>query len=453
MDAYTGQWHDTTALVPPQVLDCDGIAAIAIDANGPNLYAFSAMHRNWQVSAGLAGAQFARGDDWCLFWTASQMLGYSGITGTFSGVLNHGASAVPFRRDLCAMVATPGGFRAYSAVRNSMSQPLAPSNATVRVGEATAILVDGLQVTGYSATLGNSATITLNSAAEAVSSTVATAIENSTGTPFCYSGLLGTWHSPPPDTQPGVPQLTATSILLPATSGAYAFSARSGSFVPLAGSGIVLLGNDQSSVGAAWDANNLFAFDARSDSWSSVPRNSTVPPLVQIWRTSFFAIDGATAHGFGSQSGTWSSTVLPEPYFTGRANSESSRVVTATHILGHSPLATTLSLTQFPEFRRVQSTGAVARFTIPLSGGGLAVLAGGFFTATPTAVSGLGDFWLAAPLATILLISMPGEERVTYELSVPSSPGLVGTQWAFQALAVPNAAGPYLGQATGLYLL
>ena len=127
--------------------------------------------------------------------------------------------------------------------------------------------------------------------------------------------------------------------------------------------------------------------------------------------------------------------------------------MTATHILGHSPLPTTLCLAQFPEFRRVQPTGAVARFTIPLSGGGLAVLAGGQFTATPTPVSGFGDFWLAAPLATILLISMPGEERATYDLSIPSSPGLVGTQWAFQALAVPNSGGPYLGEATGLYLL
>lgn len=451
MDAYTGQWHDTIAATTPQVLDCDGSAAVAVDASSAAVYAFSALHRTWRANAGLANAQFARDDDWCLFWTGGQMLAYSGVTGRFA-TFGTGASAVPFRRDLCALIDTPAGLRAYSAIHDSLSPPLASSGATARAGSATAILVDGLQVTGFSAVTGDHATITLDSAAEAVAATVATAVDNATGRPLCYSALLGTWHQAPLDTLPGVPQVTATDVLLPASSGAYAFSSRTGSFVPLASTGVVLLGNDQSSVGAAWDGASLHAFDSRTDTWRSVARTGSTPPIVQIWRTSMFAVDGAVAHGFGAQGGTWSSVAMPEPYVAGRASSESARVTTATHVLAHAPLPPVSVTAQFPEFRRVQPTGADARFSVALDGGGVAVLAGGVFAATPTAVSGLGDFWLAAPLATILLAAPPGAERATFALAVPQDPGLAGLQLAFQALAVPTHGTAHLGGAIGLYV-
>ena len=449
-DAYTGTWHDITVTTAPTYLSCDGSAGLAIETN--TVHGFSALHRSWQSASIPPGAALSRADDLALFYDATQMVGYSAVQGRFE-VSPIGTTTAPRIADLLTIAETPLGLVAFSAPRGVFSAPLGPNTARVTLGTATAIIADGSQVTGYSAIHDTAAMIAVPSVTESATNVVASAIETTNTPPWCFSALTGSWYQAPNDAVPGPPSLTMTSALLSATSGAYAFSARSGNFVPLSTTAPVLIGNSQSAVGLAWDNASLHAFDARSDTWRSVTRTSSAQPIVQIWRVNMQIIDGPTVHGFGAYCGTWSSQTLSEAFSFGQANSESSRVATATHLLAHSPLPSLLAYSQFPEFRRPQPTGSTARFALHLPGGGTGIVAGGNLASAPTPIAGLGDLWLQQPMATLLIHALPAQEHALFDLTIPFVRSLVGTQWAFQALSIPQSQGPGLTEATSLYLL
>lgn len=451
LDAYTGQWHDLAVANPPLFLDTDGSAGLAVGA--AEIHAFSAVHASWNSAPALPGATMTRDDDWALFWDGAQMLAYSGIQGRFE-YAPLGAVAVPYHEDLFVIADTALGLVAWSAIRGSFSAPLGPGSSRVRPNVAVAVLVDGLQVTGYSAARNTSATIVLDSTTEEAASSAAYALQNGTALPWCFSGATGQWYAPPAGVLPGPPLLATTSALLPTASGALAFSARTGTFVPLAAAGATLAANGSSAVAAAWDQTALHAFDARTDRWRSLPRTGTGAPIVQLWRTSLFAIDGNVAAGFGSQRGEWATTVLPGPYVAGRANSESARVVLANHVFAHSALSELVSFAQFPDFRRVHPAGAIARFALPVGAGGFALFGAGSFAGSPLPLPPFGTLLLdAGSLVTSLVTPAPGEDRALLVLPVPPSAGLVGSTWAFQALAVPAGGQPWLSGAATLTVL
>lgn len=442
MDAFSGQWHDITIASPPSFLSCDGTAGLSV---GPTeIHAFSAMFANWVAAPAIAGATFVRNDDWAMFYDSTQMLAYSGTRGRFE-YAPIGATAIPYSEDCFAFADTTFGLVAFSAIRGAFSAPIAPASARVRPSVSVATLALGNQVIGYSALQNTFATEPAASLSEEAAGTVAYALTASTGLPSCYSAITGAWYTPPADVQPISPLLTTTSALLTTSSGLRAFSARTGNFVPLVASGATPIGNSGSAVAGAWNASSLFAFDARTDRWQSLPRTSNTPLIVQIWRTEMFVIDGNTVAGFGAQEGTWESTVMPEPYQIGRANSESTRIVTANYILCHTALAELTSFAQFPEFRRVFPAGAQLHLYLPISTGDFAVLAGGLFAAAPQAVPGFGTLLLdPTSMVTQFVLPGPGAARAEVTIAIPASPSLVGSEWAFQALIARQNATPYL---------
>lgn len=451
MDAFTGQWHDTAISQPPSFLSTDGTAGLAV---GPNqVHGFSALHCTWSLAPALPAATLSRNDDWALFWDSAQMLAYSGIQGRFE-YAPVGAIAVPYSDDLFGLADTAFGLVAFSAVRGAFSAPLAPATARVRLNVGVATLVDGLQVHGYSALHNTSATIALASTIEESASSLAYAIDSATGLPHCYSALTGQWYAPPAAALPATPFLATTSALLTTAGGATAFSARTGNFVPLQAPGLTLIGNNTSAVAAAWNQTDLFAFDARTDRWRGIARAATGPLILQIWRTSMFVVDGSMMAGFGAQRGDWATTTMPEPYVIGRANSESARVVTATHVLAHSALSELVAFAQFPEFRRVGAAGTTSRLAVAVDSGGFALFGGGVFAATPTVFAGLGTLLLdPASIATHLVLPVPSEQRAVLDLVIPASPWLIGSEWAFQALVVPASGSPWLTRAATVFVL
>ncbi len=451
MDAFTGQWHDQAVTTPPANLSTDGTAGFAY---GPTeVLAFSAMKPGWSQAPAIAGATFVRNDDWGLFYDTTQMLAYSGTQGRFA-LAPLGATLVTANEDCFAIVNTSLGFVAYSAIRGNFSPPLAPTTARVRQNTAVATLVDGQQVIGYSASRNSIATMTLNSSLEETASSVAYAIDAGTGLAHCFSAITGQWYAPPGDVLPVTPQITTTSALLTTSTGTRAFSARTGAFVPLVAANLTLLGNSSVAVAGAWNTTDLFAFDARTDQWKGLSRATTGPMILQIWRTAMFAVDGTMVAGFGTQDGEWSTTTMPEAYVAGRANSESSRIVTANYILAHAAVAELTSAAQFPDFRRVFPAGATLRLYLPIGAGDLALLASGLFAATPTPVPGFRTLVLEpSTIATILILPPPGSVRTEIQLPIPASPWLVGTEWAFQALVAPQTGAAYLtGPAAVLVL-
>lgn len=451
MDAFTGQWHDLPVSTPPSQLSTDGTAGLAI---GPTeIQAFSATKATWERAPAIAGAQFTRNDDWALFYDNAQMLAYSGTQGRFE-YAPVGATTIPVSEDCFLMANTAFGLVAYSAIRGAFSAPIAPAASRVRPNVAVATVADGLQVHGYSAARNTFATISMNSATEEAAGVLAYAVDATTGVPQCYSGLTGQWYTPPADVQAAAPQITTTTALLNTPTGARAFSARTGAFVPLVAPNLTLLGNSTVSVAGAWNNTDLFAFDARTDRWVAQPRSGTGPMILQIWRTAWFAVDGNTVAGFGTQDGRWETTPMPEPYVTSRANSESSRIVTANFILAHAAVAELTSFAQFPEFRRVFPAGSTLRLYLGLHSGDLAVLASGQFASTPQAVPGFGTLLLEpTTLATQLVLPGPSGQRAEMALPIPASPWLIGSEWAFQALVVPQVGNAYLtGPAAALVL-
>jgi hypothetical protein len=449
MDAFSGTWHDLPGTPAPNQLSTDGNAALAIGNTA--IAGFSASTASWQVHAPFPGATLVRRADWLLLYDANQALAYSGTRGAFAA-LPQGITAVPNAEDCFCLFETSQGLCAYSAIRNAFTAPLAPIGARVRSNVAVATLVDGPFVHGYSATRNTVATAVFVSNLEESANTVAFAIDQANGVPRCFSALTGQWHTPPAGTLAGAPSITTTMLLLPTANGIAAFSARSGSFVPLAGAALTPFGNSASAVGGAYDANALYAFDGRTDSWLATPRTGTGAPSMQIWRTALFAIDGTTVHGFGTQGSVWTSALLPEPLLASRANSESSRIVTDHFLLAHSALAELVASTQFPDFRRVFAAGTTARFYLPLGTGDLALFAAGLFAA-PQPVPGFGTLWLLPNTIATQLVLPGGDGRAVIPLPVPSTPSLVGTEWGFQALVAPATGSAYLTGPASLLVL
>jgi hypothetical protein len=452
-DAFSGTWHDVAVGGAVLTLSTDGIAGVA--ATSTTLHGFSALHGTWTTAPALANASLVRNDDWAVWYDPTTMVGYSGVQGTFA-TASLTASTVAASEDDLALFATNAGIVAFSAIRGTWSQPIAPTTARVRANVASALLVDGpaQQVHGYSAITGTVATTTLDSSFEEVASSVAYALQVGTGQPFLFSGLTGQWYAAPADVLPTIPVLTTTAALLPTNTGLRAFSGRTGAFVPLVAAGLQPVGNSSSSPAAAWNATDLYAFDARSDRWSAQPRSGTGTVTMQIWRTGLFALDGTGVAGFGSQSGQWDVMALPSPLLGSRANSECNRIDLANHVFAHSALAELVSLHQFPEFRRVFATGATMRLQLPLPSGDFALLAAGFFAGTPVPLPGLGALVLQpASLTTSLLLPRPGEHRARIEFAVPPSPWLVGVEFGLQALVVPAAGSAWLSRAAGVLIL
>lgn len=450
MDAYSGQWSDLPVSAPPLLVSTDGTAGLAFDA--AEVHAFSAMFGTWTTAPAIPGATFVRNDDWALFYDGSQMLAYSGTQGRFEHA-PLGATAIAASEDTFALVDTIHGLVAFSAIRGSFSAPIALASARVRTNVAVATLAEPGFVHGYSAATNTFATLPLPTTSEEAAGSIAYAIAATTGLPHCFSGLQAAWYAPPANTLPGAPLITTTCALLPTTTGASAFSARSGHFVPLGGAGLSLIGNSSSAIGGAYDGVNLHAFDARTDRWSTHTRSSSAPLILQIWRTAMFAIDGTQVVGYGAQEGVFAAVPMPGAYVIGRANSESSRIVTSNHVLAHTAVAELTSYAQFPEFRRVHPAGAVARLSLPLGAGDFAIVAGGVFGAS-FGIPGMGTLWLdPGSLVSMPVLPAPGAGRAVLSLPVPPSPHLVGSEWGFQALVVPANRAPYLTGAAALLVL
>jgi hypothetical protein len=450
-DAFTGQWHDLT--VPNVVgnLSSDGTAGFADD--GGRVYAFSASHRSWRQATLPDSAQFVRGDDWGVFWSGSRQLGYSAIRGEFA-TAGATVSAVTTAQDLFALLTTPQGALAYSACRGTFSGPHGQANATPVVGSAVAMFQEPTGVLAYGAVLDRAEFWARPATAGSCAGVVAFVTDNASNRPVLFSALTGTFRAAPANALATPPLLTTTIAAVPTTTGLLAWNARNAAFVPAPGSPIGFTGNPSSAPLLAWDANDLFAFDARSNRWITTPRASSAPPTVAIWRTTAMFLDGNVAFGFGVQAGSWSSITLPEAFGSWRANSESGRISTATHMLAYSALGSVLTHAQFPEFRRLQPIGTDLRVVLPVPATALCVLGAGRLLAVPIAVPGFGELALdAAALVTVAVTPPPNGDPTEVVIGVPPAPALLGVQWACQGAVLPATGAPWLTDPATVLLL
>lgn len=431
LDAYTGQWTDMAAgSSTGMTLSADGTAGFAV-ASG-TVHAFSASHRTWRSASLPSGAASVRADDWGVYYTATRMLGYSAIRGTFA-TSDRGATMALGSEDTFGILSTAAGPVAFSAFTGSFSAPLATPGAAIATGTAVALLRDAAGAHAYSAVLGSTAIRANASLNQGAANVIAWVGDNTTGLPAFFSALTGRWYDSPASVLPVAPTLTTTSAAALTPTGCLAFVPRSGRFAPLVDSTILTYGNGNSAPLLAVGATDLYGFDARTETWFSTPRASSGPVQVNIWRTAALAIDGAMAFAFGTQAGTWSSQLLPGPVAGLRVNSESLRLHTANDYFAWSAMAEVAPYAQFPEFRRVQPATQPIPLRLVVPSGGFAVLAVGNPATAPVSLPTLGLFWLEPTnLATLLVPGRASGEPVPCSLSAPG-PSLAGHEFGLQA--------------------
>ena len=450
LDAFTGQWHDVALDGPVVHVSADGVAGFC--ATATTAYGFSALHGAWTSAPCSLLAQAHRNDDWVVWHDGAVALGYSGITNTFASA-STGAFSSTQGDDLFGAFVTPGLVHAFSAVTGTWSVAPMASGATLRVSSACALVVDGPQLHAYSAPLGSFIPLALDVSNEAVAGCVVAVQERATARPWLFSALTGHWSAAPIVAAPSMPRLSTTGALLSTNGGALAFSARSGSFVPLAATLLTLEANESSAPMLAWDSAHVFFFDGRQDRWMSADRAGSGPIAPQIWRTSAFVQDGPGVLGFSTQGGVVERFALSAPLVSFRTNSESASLVTADSIVGFSGVPEPYGLSQFPEFRRVAVSGSPFRLQQRLLQNEIALLGFGPSLGSPLGIAGVGELLIdPASCATTLLAPEADADRAVFSTQIPADPVLRGVTIWFQALVADATGSAWLSDSSVLWI-
>jgi len=439
MSAFEGRWHDFTHNTTITDIGADGTVATV---SGATLnFAFSAHTCRWQVAPALGNATLYRGDDWALWLANGATLAYSGLRGAFVSDTS-GASGVAGSTDLYALLTTPAGLRAFSAVTGDLIS-ITSNPTAIDLGAAAAVLHEGATVIGYSPLRQETAALSIPAAASGAGTNVAY-VTDAAGRSFAWSSITASWHQAPAATNGAIPALTTTSIGLMSPTDAFAFAATTGEFVPHGGPLTALASNPTSAPLLGYDATHYVAFDSDAGRWMGSPRASSTPPIFSIWRTSSLVIDDLTAHGFGAQAAQWHRQTLAAANGTPTANSEVAYVVTPHHIAACSMLPEIVSLQQFPHFRRVQPRGAPIGFAAAPVDGALAIAAFAPLAA-PVTVPGLGTLSLDGLQATLVTVVPTAKQPVVpVTLQLPADPILSGSLLTSQMVVLPFAGQPYL---------
>ena len=439
MSAFDGEWHDHNHGSNITGVGADGTVATASSATLN--FAFSAHTRTWSTASAMSNETFFRGDDWALWLANGTALAFSGLRGAFVADTS-GATAITGSTDLYALLTTPTGLRAFSAVTGDLISIPGSPNA-VDLGGAAALIHYGAATIGYSPLRQQVASLPIAATASAASNSVAYATD-AAGQSFAWSSLTASWHQAPAPTTGSAPALSTTTIGFLTPTNAYAFAARSGLFIAHGAPLLGLTSNPTSAPLVGHDATQHVAFDTDGERWTASPRTSTSAPTFKIWRTSALVIDGTTAHGFGAQAAVWHPRDLGPSPNNAVANSEVAFVYSSHQIAACSMLPEIVAFQQFPHFRRVQPRGAPVSFAAAPEDAAFAIAAIAP-PAAPTTIPGLGTLLLDASQAVLIPIAPTAKRPVVQvTLQLPADLVLSGSVLASQLLVLPTTAMPYV---------
>jgi hypothetical protein len=449
-DAYTGQWYDLGAQSRrPQSLQLSGSSALLDYALF--FVGFSALHPGWAASTGggfASGSVTSHRDDMVLVRDTN----FDGLTGTMIPAPGPFQSGRVFAtQGLIATADGPSTQHACSIARGAwVALPPGSVNGIPSSGERDAVSLHynaAGQTIAFSAVSGQYAVVNNNWAGsrQEQGGVVAAVADAVTNAPSVYSALTSQWHPVPLDAQPGLPVVARTAALLPTSTGVSAFSARTGAFVPLAGSGLALYGGRTGSVVAATDPGTLYVFDARADRWLSQPLAVATGQPPAFGASTLVATDATQAVGFSARSGRLETLALPEGPLAAAGAGDVAWVRTATHVFAFTGLPDQVTWAGFPENNIACGIGTTFRDQVRLPAGSFAIAGAGPRLATPAPLPPYGELWLDVGLSlTFLVAPDPGEERGVQALPVPNDPALRNSEWYLQAVVVPAVGQPYL---------
>lgn len=447
LSAFDNHWHEQICGSSATTISADGTAAFA--SNSSATFGFSAHTRTWQRHAPLASATFTRADDWGLWFNGTAVLAYSSLRGAFVTELAN-ATTLAGSTDLYAMLNTPTGLLAYSAVTGDLLAIAQPANS-IEFGSGVALLQRIKTVRGYSPLHQTVTTLQIKTAILNAGNSVAFVTARN-GQTHAFSSFTSTWVAAPATTHGNPATMSTTSVALRSATDCYAFAARSGQFVAFGNPVQALVSNPTSAPLLCYDANNLAAFDTNSERWLSRPRTGMTTPVFAIWRTSAVAIDGPTALGFGAQTGAWQPQALPMGFTAIKANSEVAYVINANQIVACSMLPEIVSYQQFPHFRRVQPRGTTISFAAAPPATAFAIAA--FAPAiAPIHIPGLGTLMLDANVALLAPVVPTSNEPVVHlSWQLPAAAILAGTTLTSQLVVLPTTGAAYLSNGASVQL-
>lgn len=422
-------------------------------SDGVRAYGYSAIRDVWTsapLPAGAAPTPNSQSD--IAIWSSpAELLGFSGVRGQFALAATGEPTSIT-TEDHLAHAVTPDLLRhwLFSVPLGTWTALQTAQPAVARLDAAVALLLEPTVTHGYSASTGGVSSLSIAATNVGTNTAVAAAINANSGELQLFSGLTQSWHPAPAAARRSIPQLSRSGALLSdGGRGSWVFSARSGSFVArTTGTNPTFHFDAGSALLAVEDDGALAVFDPRREVWVATPlRGGDRPLRVAIWRTTLVATTPTEAIGFGVLHGTLERTPLPGVAVDLIASSEVGSVVTASAVLGYSPVPDVRTEAQFPEFRRMLARGS----TIDLKFVGRSGAAVGALLGLPgpggIAIGGWGEFTLAPgnllPLPPALL---DNEGRLSVPLRAPDLPVFAGVEIAFQALFVPAAQAPYLSR-------
>ena len=423
-------------------------------SDGRDAFGFSAIRNAWAsepLPASALSAPAAERD--VAVWSGpTGLLAFSGVRGAFDRVTT-GVLATVELRDHLAHAASPDRILHWMFSVPQARWTFLPTSgpATALLGEAVALLPSPGLLHAYSATTASFAPPIPTASALAVNATVAAAVTAGGNALSVFSAITGAWHPAPAAASPTLPLLARNGALLSdaATTTSWAFSARSGRFVPRANAGSPALHVDAgSALLAVEDDAALAVFEPRREIWLDTPLTPADRPLtLRIWRTTLVATTPRDAIGFGAGNGEIERVPTPSTVTDLFASSEVGVARTTAGVLCYSPLADVHTPFQFPEFRRMHSRGATVGIDLVGAAGARFGLVLGLPDARATPLPGLGRLtlgtaWLV-PIDLGTLDTTGGAHRA---LPVPDLPSLGGLEVGLQAVVVPTVGSAYLSR-------
>ncbi len=249
----------------------------------------------------------------------------------------------------------------------------------------------------------------------------------------------------------------ACAIVLPAPSVvvtvmsrnalANAASLRTGTFVPLTGTGL-----QRQQFSAADDANGTtHVFDERTARWLSTP---TLPMRSFQDHTGFVMASATSAAGYSAHASRLEAIALPEPALAVQALDGGAIVRTQNHLFAFAGTPEDLSLHGWPAEGVACVPGSTWRHQLRLAPGHVAIHAVGPRTSGPVELAPFGTLWLDLQQIALqqFVVAAPGEERVEFATPIPDLAVLRGTEWTVQALVLPPIGTAYLTAPSSLML-
>ena len=344
--------------------------------------------------------------------------------GTFTASSFPGGQTTQFAPSVAVVTAANGDVYGYSPSQAALvsipvAQPAAVSLSQGSFG-ACAVIDDGVTLQAFSGLTGTVAATPFWVPTTPTLGDTAVFATDANGAGFAYSGIRGQWVQSPSSAASAT--VADFECILRTVPGGYeAFSARTGTFAPLASTGSVTMLTQGSIMGVV-DGTGVDVFDARYGRW--VRQSTAGMPTFGVHRLVGVARDGNTAFGFSMWNHAWESIALQGTFSSQNVNSSIAYVQTSSHVYVYTATGSMSTFARFPEFSRFHALGQPLTHNNNGNPGSFVVAL--LALSETEAATPFGVLRIDPNPLTIALGFVPADGRLYSPLATPDVPALRG---------------------------